>query len=475
MVFTVKLNTRYEDFIVPRLSLWKDGKHSNDYKFMDRRMSEMFTVGGTGIYIHKYLGVNEQNLVKTTSAAQGAAGVTLTFASTSDIDLGMYVVGTGIPTGATVSAKTATTITLSASTTSARSSGSTVKFYTEASRPSYINQSAMNIQDLFFLENRDRKYDTSVYSLRGIYQVQDVTFDLSQFGMFLQTGTLFMVFHINDMIETLGRKLMSGDVIELVHLKDYNPLDDTLPVALKRYYVVSDCQNAAEGYSASWWPHLWRCKINPLTDSQEYKDILNQITLDNELDNTGGNVTLGSVSSIINKYQAINDAIIKEAEFNVPYSGYDTSHIYIKPLEPTGGVGDPVGITADSGNVTADSGSIYSSAGLVTPDSSVEGYLTGDGLTPNGLPVTVGIAFPTGPLVGDYALRTDYLPNRLFRYDGRRWIKMEDNVRTNLTPGSENQTQRSSFVNNTETYTNNSGNVTVRQSLSKALKPQADN
>ena len=460
---------------MPRLSLWKDGKHSNDYKFMDRRMSEMFTVGGTGIYIHKYLGVNEQNLVKTTSAAQGNTSPTLTFTSTSGIDLGMYVVGTGISTGATVTAKTATTVTLSANTISARSSGSTIKFYTEASKPSYINESASNIQDLFFLENRDRKYDTSIYSLRGVYQVQDVTFDLSQFGMFLQTGTLFMVFHINDMIETVGRKLMSGDVIELAHLKDYNPLDDTLPVALKRYYVISDCQNAAEGYSATWWPHLWRCKINPLTDSQEYKDILNQITLDNELDPTGGNVTLGSVSSIIGKYQAINDAIIKEAELNVPYSGYDTSHMYIKPLEPTGAVGDPIGTTADSGNISADSGNINSSSGVVTPDTTVAGYLTGDGLTPNGLPVTVGIAFPTGPAVGDYALRTDYLPNRLFRYDGRRWVKIEDNVRTNLTPGSTNQTQRSSFVNNTETYSNNSGNVTVRQSLSKALKPQADN
>ena len=42
-----------------RLSLWKDGKHSNDYKFFDRRISEMFTIGGTGILVHKYLGTHE--------------------------------------------------------------------------------------------------------------------------------------------------------------------------------------------------------------------------------------------------------------------------------------------------------------------------------------------------------------------------------------------------------------------------------
>jgi adenylate kinase len=39
---------------------------------MDRNISEMFTVGGTGILIHKYLGTNEQNLTKTTNAAQAA-------------------------------------------------------------------------------------------------------------------------------------------------------------------------------------------------------------------------------------------------------------------------------------------------------------------------------------------------------------------------------------------------------------------
>jgi hypothetical protein len=328
---------------------------------------------------------------------------------------------------------------------------------------------------LLFLENRDRKYDTSIYSMRGIYQTQDVTFDLSQFGMFLQTGTLFIVFHINDMVETIGRKLMAGDVVELMHLKDYYPLDNSLPVALKRYYVISDCNNAAEGYSPSWWPHLWRCKINPLTDSQEYKDILNQITVDNELDPTGGNITLGNVSSIISKYQEINDAIIREAETNVPYSGYDNSYLYIKPVGSEGYPEDPAGISADSGNVTADSGTIDSSAGIASPGDTVHGYLTGAGQTPNGLPVTTGIAFPNAPLVGDYALRTDYLPNRLFRYDGRRWVKIEDNVRTTLTPGPDNTTLRSSFVNNTETYTNNSGNVSVRQSLSQALKPQADN
>ncbi len=460
---------------MPRLSLWKDGKHTNDYKFFDRRISEMFTVGGTGVLLHKYLGANEQNTVKTTIAAQVNVGNTLTFSSTSNLLVGMYAAGLGIPAGTTIASKTASTVTLSAATTTPLASGSTVKFYDDASNPSYVNQSAQNIQDLFFLENRDRKYDTSVYSMRGHYQVSDTTFDLSQFGLFLQTGTLFMVFHINDMIDTIGRKIMNGDVIELMHLKDYNPLDTNLPVALKRYYVVGDCQNAAEGFSATWWPHLWRIKLNPLTDSQEYKDILTQIKIDApDNDPTNGNISLGSVSSIISKYQEINNAIISEAEKNVPYSGYDTSYLYISPKTTSESPGDPLGVTADDAQVTADS-TLGSDTAVLSPLDTVHGYLSGTGQTPNGLPVTSGISFPSNPLTGDYALRTDYLPNRLFRYDGRRWVKIEDNVRTQLTPGVDNKTLRSGFVNNTDTFTNNSGNVTVRQSLTQALRPKADN
>ena len=114
----------------------------------------------------------------------------------------------------------------------------------------------------------------------------------------------------------------------------------------------------------------------------------------------------------------------------------------------------------------------------VTPKSFgyTMGYLTGDDMAPNGLPVTPGVSFPTNPASGDYALRLDYQPNRLFRYDGRRWVKIESNVRTNLNNGPTNDTLRSTFVNNTYTVnTTDLGNIPSRQSLSEILKPRADN
>ena len=76
-----------------------------------------------------------------------------------------------------------------------------------------------NIQDLLFLENRDRKYDSDVYDLRGSYSLSDQDFDLTQFGLFQTSDVIYITFHLNDMVEKLGRKIMPGDVFELQHLR----------------------------------------------------------------------------------------------------------------------------------------------------------------------------------------------------------------------------------------------------------------
>ena len=67
------------------------------------------------------------------------------------------------------------------------------------------------------------------------------------------------------------------------------------------------------------------------------------------------------------------------------------------------------------------------------PDrSGYQGYLLGvEGN--NGSPYGMGISFPTVPEDGDYFLRTDFSPKRLFRYDGNRWIKLQDGVRVDLS------------------------------------------
>ena len=363
---------------------------SNDYRFIDRVANEMYTVGGLEILVHKYAGPAEKPPSKEGDATQ----------------------------------------------------------------PSYDKTDPLFIEDLFFLENRDRKYDPDVYRMRGVYNVQDLDFDLSQFGLFIAGDTLFITFHYNTMIDTLGRKLMSGDVLELPNLRDYHPLDTSIPAALPKYYVIQDASFASEGFSQTWLPHLWRVKATPLVGSQEYNDILKK-SIDEDNPDSG---TLQEYLTTYRKDLEINRAILTQAEAEVPASGYDVTKFFILPTDAE--TGRPVNPDTHSPRT----------------DGWTLGYLTGDGEAPNGLPVTPGVAFPQNPNEGDYALRLDYFPNRLFRYNGSHWVKIEDNVRTDLTNGPTNLTQRSNFVNNTATVqTTDRGPIPSRQSLSNLLKPQADN
>ena len=558
---------------MPRLSLYRPNKQ-NDYRFFDRTISEMLTTGATDLYIHKYLGPD---------------------ANIPSID------------------------------------------YTQ---PQYDVLNPTNIQDLLFLENRDRKYDPNIYRLRGHYNVQNLDFDLSQFGLFLNNDIIFITVHYNDMIDILGRKLMVGDVLELPHLLDYNPLNDTIPTALRRFYQVTDGNYGSEGFSPTWFPHLWRIKCEPLVDSQEFAQILQEpINQDNYLGDWDPNKTyppgyvitygdknyiskidvpigitppnstyweldpnqnLRDILATYNKNIAVNNAILEEAARIVPKSGYDNSNLYIAPTygvfeENTalsgkyGQPAPPININISSSgapipatgtveivrsanyapapalriskkvlqsiwDMTTDGGMLDShltmnlqaievaaqrtdtgsgsvendivlsvqSMGVITgpygtadntyatADQNPEapnftgtepygpntmdyradsdprfqfiarssprtfgyttGYLDGDGTAPNGFPTGAGIAFPQNPQVGDYFLRIDYLPQLLYRWDGRLWIRISENVRTQTGYDYGDLSQQSSFINNSNVTVLTDGTTTSQaQPLSSIL------
>ena len=119
----------------------------------------------------------------------------------------------------------------------------------DATQPQYDSLDPTHIQDLLFMENRDRTYEPDIIRLRGHYNVQNLDFDLSQFGLFLNNDILFITVHYNTMIDLIGRKLIVGDVLELPHLLDYNPLNDKIPTSLRRFYQVTDGNYASEGFS----------------------------------------------------------------------------------------------------------------------------------------------------------------------------------------------------------------------------------
>ena len=386
---------------MPRLSLYKPEK-GHDFEFLDRQILEMFTVGGTDLFVHKYLGPSNPDVADAT-----------------------------------------------------------------ADQPRYDSVKETNIQDLLFMENRDRKYDPDVYAMRGVYNVQDVDFDMTQFGLFLQNDTLMLTIHIRSSVKTLGRKIMSGDVIELPHLVDEYALND-YATALKRFYVVEDVNRASEGFTQTWYPHLYRVKMKQIVDSQEFKEILD---LPAEEDAPGGN-TLRDLLSTYEQEMQINDAIVKQAEADAAKSGYDTSHLFTLNVDENG---DTALVTVDASELDTTDGITVDKIMVPPEKEGYQGYLIGDGLPPNGADFGHGISFPLVPSTYDYFLRTDFLPNRLFRFDGARWVKMEDAVRMTLTNTDTRSTQKGTFINNPTTSTIAGEVVPEKQSLSKALKPKADN
>jgi hypothetical protein len=395
---------------MPRLSLYKPEK-GKDYKFLDKVILEMFTIGGTDLFVHKYIGTDDGNTVKDET----------------------------------------------------------------------------QIQDLVFMENRDRKYDADIYNIRGIYNVQDIDFDLSQFGLFLSNDTLFMTIHINSSVETIGRKIMPGDVIELPHLRDEYAAND-YKTALKRFYVVEDVNRASEGFSPTWYPHLYRVKLKQIVDSQEFADILNRPENEdlfegeynpNKLYKVGqvvryegilyealvdseGNLptntnffkpyeenTLRTLLSTYEKEMAVSDGIVAEAELNAPKSGYDVdTTFYTLAVDEKGRAALK---TADTTTVDTAT-TLGADAVYETPvKHGYQGYLIGDEFAPNGSNFGSGITFPPNGAEGDYFMRTDFMPRRLFRYDSKRWVKVHDVKRTSLST-SNPDTLRGSFINNINTF-----------------------
>ena len=557
---------------MPRLSLWRPNK-TNDYNFFDRTISEQFTAGATDLYVHKYMGPTNQG---------------------PSID------------------------------------------YTQ---PEYDVLNPTNIQDLLFLENRDRTYDPNIYRLRGHYNVQNLDFNLSQFGLFLNNDIIFITVHYNDMIDLIGRKLMVGDVIELPHLLDYNPLKETIPTALKRFMQITDAEFASEGFSPTWFPHLWRIKCEPLVDSEEFSQILSApidqdtylgiwdkdksypagyvITFGDknykslidvpvgiippnptywELD-TASN--LKDILATYNKNIEINNAVLEEAARLLPESGYNNNNLYIVPTYgeyssnnvPSRAINNPappVGVNTNSAGAPSTTGTVmmmrnakYKTASPVikiskatikniwdqtadmdyeklnvfntvnlevltlnpvrtdtnsgpvsgdkiltvysmgeitgpygtadntyaTADANPEapgftgtistqmdwradcdpafqfiarssprsfgyttGYLDGNGQAPNGFPTGAGISFPQNPQVGDYFLRIDYFPQLLYRWDGKLWVRISKNVRTETGFNVTNESQLSGFINNVgQTKLTNGTFVPQKQALSTIL------
>lgn len=358
---------------------------NNDYRFIDKVVKEQFSVGGTKVLVHKYLGPAEN-------------------------------------------------------------------YDASSLEPGYLEGSSeKDIGDYLFLQNKNRRYSADVYELWGHYPIQDTSFDLMQFGLALSgTDTIYTTFHYNQMVERLGRKLMAGDVLEFAHMRDYDLLDPSSS-AINRFYVIQDGDRPAEGYSPTWRPHIWRVRGTPLTDSNEFKGILNKInsTLAGPGLGTASGQTFGDIMSTRDKELFVMDQILEQAASEVPFMQPDQHHLWID-------------INEDGKVVLHNEGKI--------------GTVPGDGTPPNQNydDISNGSLFPSSPSNNDYFLRTDYLPPKLFKYDSATgaWRYMETDNRRSWSPASKLHTD---MVNNDSTFVAaDKETYKSRQGLTEVLKARED-
>jgi hypothetical protein len=375
---------------VPPLTLWKGASvRTNDYKLFDRLIGEQYRVGGTEFSIHKYLGPKPSNV-----------------------------------------------------------SGDFTQPNTALDAANSGQDNVLQISDVLNMEIRDRAYDQDVIALKGHYAVSDTEFDLRQFGLFLSNETIFITFHLNDMVNSIGRTLMSGDVIEIQHRRDDLALGD---FSLAKYYVVQEGARPAEGYSPTWWPHIWRVKCDPITDSQEYRDILQKPATDLNGDpipnpNGTGTLTLADMLSTYNREIAINDQIVAQATLEVPFRNLQGQQFYVLEAD----LNKPVSI------------------------------LSMDGIPPNqSKPVTSAISFPAGAPAGTYVLRVDYSPPQLYERvqladnSGAIWTNRQIDYRNSWTPSTSTL---AGFINNGNVQSTLHNGVVVpqQQDLRTVLRAKLD-
>lgn len=281
----------------------------------------------------------------------------------------------------------------------------------------------LTIQDVLVQENRDRKYDPDIVELIGCYQIVEPGFDLSQFGLMLSGDTILVEFHLNDHTQKLGRKLMAGDVLEPVHLRDDLPLDQNAG-PIPKYYVVQDCFRPATGYGPTWFAHLWRVKCIPIMDTQEYRDILHNKDKQNIADpswtntfgsekgtgygvtNKNNNNTESPATSTLQNDLLVTKLVSDAAKEAVRRRSFFIRHLYMRPADKE------------------------------IRDGLIKWVLDNDAVPPDftGDFIPSGDHFPEEPEDGDYFVRTDYEPDALFKREQNVWRKVQDNWRIEWVP-----------------------------------------
>ncbi len=246
--------------------------------------------------------------------------------------------------------------------------------------------SFLGVQDTVLNENRDREYDfDEIPILRATYTVSQNELEYARFGMALAGDVLTIEVHTEDMEKQCERRLIPGDVIEMPHMREVG-VDGRIA---NKWYEVSSIVWSPTGIDIMYARHVSAIILRPMRHQQEFLDLFHR------MDEYGKN--LAEQMSNVDAMLSITQANQEKAREYVNTTWFDTTLLYFCPEHP---------------------------------DRKPYRW-TGDGKPDNGEPVNQGADFPPVPVIGEWFLRVDFVPNRLYRFtENQRWKLMEkDNKR----------------------------------------------
>lgn len=236
--------------------------------------------------------------------------------------------------------------------------------------------SFMGIQDTVLMENRDLDWDfDEVPILSGVYTVSQNELDYARFGLMMANDVITMEFHAKEMEKQCGRRLIVGDVIEMPHLREVG-IDGRVA---NKWYQIASITWSPTSYDAFYMRHVLGVILKPLRNQQEFLAFF-------EREDEYGK-TLEEQATNKAALDAITEHNRDLAKEHAGTTWWDTSRMYIDPDNP-----------------------------------DLKPYRWTDDLKPpNGIPVESGPEFPSNSSEGDWFIRTDLMPQKLYQRRGNRW------------------------------------------------------
>ena len=129
----------------------------------------------------------------------------------------------------------------------------------------YEKTEVTNIQDKFWLENRDRDYQETAMEMKCAYTPIDTQSILGKWGMMFDTDSYYLEVSFRNAVALLGRPFVIGDIVQLPSETQYTP--DLQPVL--KYLEITDVAWSVNGYTPSWKPTMQKLTAKPIIASQE--------------------------------------------------------------------------------------------------------------------------------------------------------------------------------------------------------------